>query len=119
MKSPTTFMPPPARILPRAEYEQAIARAFEGRRRPWYWRVFGFLPRDFVVGDVATILEGAQWNTDLMAHTYGHLIGLKHEPWWSFDVMSPTPPRLHDAHDLRRRAAAWTRTSRQAGGGRG
>lgn len=68
-----------------------------------FYRLTG-RPRAFAVHQTIYVLEGAEDNLRLMAHEFGHTLGLPHPPWyrpdqWLLNVMG-YGLRILDPHNL-------------------
>jgi hypothetical protein len=62
----------------------------------------GYFPHGITIGNTITIHESAKGNLDLLAHEYGHALGLKHTKTLDPDVMNPVAwLRMGDENDLR------------------
>lgn len=107
-------MEPRLEVLARGRYlEQLWQDRPWGARPPWYLRWLGVLPRAYwePSRDAVVVLEGHERDARLLAHEYGHALGLVHPPMrdWAYwlDVSGGVGPRLTDRHGLLRHSAAW------------
>ena len=121
------------------------SRAFDeawmayGRRAniavPWIQRVLKRLPDAFMDrfspfnqktdgsvlnGPALVVRSGHEGNDSLLAHEYGHLLGYKHPPWYSWeayvDLMGAWSLRLTDVRGVRSRYEKWrARENRDVG----
>jgi hypothetical protein len=64
----------------------------------------GYFPQGVTIGNTITVRSGAKGNLDLLAHEYGHALGLKHTGGVNPDVMNPVAwLRVTDNNNLRQR----------------
>ena len=64
----------------------------------------GYFPQGITVGNTITVHEESKGNLDLLAHEYGHALGIQHTSGAHLDVMNPVAwMRLGDKHGLRKR----------------
>jgi len=62
----------------------------------------GYFPQGVTTGRTITVHEESKGNLDLLAHEYGHALGLQHTSSVHPDVMNPVAwMRLNDKHNLR------------------
>tara|TARA_B100000035_G_scaffold88497_1_gene74479 strand:- start:10074 stop:10547 length:474 start_codon:yes stop_codon:yes gene_type:complete len=62
----------------------------------------GYFPQGVTSGTTITIHEQSKGNLDLLAHEYGHALGIQHTSGMQPDVMNPVAwMRLGDEYDLR------------------
>ncbi|MBU02921.1 MAG: hypothetical protein CME55_06465 [Halieaceae bacterium] len=64
----------------------------------------GYFPQGVTIGKTIVVHEKSKGNLDLLAHEYGHALGLQHTNNLSPDVMNPVNwMRVGDKHNLRQR----------------
>ena len=62
----------------------------------------GYFPQGVTIGKTITVHEESKGNLDLLAHEYGHALGLEHTNTMSPDVMNPVSwMRFNDKSGLR------------------
>lgn len=73
-------------VLPREDYSEELRVWYGDEPKPWYWRIFGIEPRGHYDAekDCVVVREDQKDNHRLVAHEYGHALGLEHPP-----ILSP------------------------------